>query len=50
MVINQICIPATCTCENRKYLAGIMDGLSIKCNEIKESYDEQTKIVSTNFN
>ena len=50
MVINQICISATCTCENRKYLASIMDGLSIKCNEIKESYDEQTKRVSTNFN
>lgn len=50
MVINQICIPATCTCENRKCLTSIMDGLSIKCNEIKQSYDEQTKIASTNFN
>ena len=37
--------PATCNCENGKYLANIMDDLAIACDEIIESYDEET-----NFN
>ena len=42
--------PATCNCENGKYLASIMDDLAITCNEIIESYDEETKNIPTNFN
>ena len=34
--------PATCSCKNGKYLASIMDDSSITCDEIKESYDEDT--------
>ena len=34
--------PATCNCENGKYLASIMDDSAIMCDEIKESYDEET--------
>ena len=37
--------PGTCNCENGKYLASIMDDSSIMCNEIIESYKEET-----NFN
>ena len=32
--------PATCSCENGKYLANIMDDSAITCAEIIESYDE----------
>ena len=31
---------AKCSCENGKYLASIMDGSVIMCNEIIESYNE----------
>ena len=41
--------PATCSCENRKYLASIMDNSAIMCDEIGESYDEETKTILTNF-
>ena len=34
--------PATCKCENRKYLASIMDDSAIMCDEIKESYNNET--------
>ena len=34
--------PATCGCENGKYLASIMDDSAITCDEIIESYDEET--------
>ena len=37
--------PATCNCENEKYLASILDNSAIKCDEIVESYNEET-----NFN
>ena len=37
--------PATCNCKNGKYLASIMDDSMITCDEIIESYDEET-----NFN
>ena len=33
-----------------KYLASIEDNSTIKCNEIIESYDEETKTISANFN
>ena len=39
---------AICSCENGKYLASIMDDSVIICEEIIESYDEETKTDSTN--
>ena len=36
---------ATCSCQNRKYLASIMDDSAIMCDEVIESYEEET-----NFN
>ena len=36
--------PSTCICENRKYLASVMDDSVITCNEIIE------ETVPTNFN
>ena len=42
--------PATCSCKNGKYLASIMDDSAITCDEIIESYDEETKTISTYFN
>ena len=38
----------TCSCENGKYLAIIIDNSVIMFDEIID--DEETKIVSTNFN
>ena len=37
--------PATCICENGKYLANIMDNSAILCDGVIESYNEDT-----NFN
>ena len=45
--------PATCNCENGKYLASIMDDSAIAYDEIVESYDEDAKAKlcdETNFN
>ena len=42
--------PATCNCENEKYLASIMDDSAIICDEVIKSYDEELKAISTNFN
>ena len=36
--------------ENGKYLASIMDDSAITCDEIMESYGEETETISTNFN
>ena len=41
--------PATCSCENGKYLASIIDDSAITCDEIIESYNEETKTIVTNF-
>ena len=41
--------PATCSCENGKYLASIMDDSTITCDEIIESYNEGTEPIPTNF-
>ena len=41
---------ATCSCKNRKYFASIMDHSAITCNKIIESYHEETKSISINFN
>ena len=40
----------TCSCENGKYLASIMDDSAITCDEIIGSYDEETKAILINFN
>ena len=37
--------PATCSCNNGKYLASVMDDSVIMCDEVIESYNEET-----NFN
>ena len=42
--------PATCNCENGKYLASIMDDSTIIFDEVRESYDEEIKTVPINFN
>ena len=42
--------PARFGCEHGKYLASIMEDSTITCNEIIESYDEETKTIPTNFN
>ena len=42
--------PSTCYCENGKYLAIIMDDLAIMCDEIIESYHNETKTIPTYFN
>ena len=42
--------PSTCSCENEKYLASIMEYLAITCDEVVESYNEETKTIPTNFN
>ena len=45
---------ATCSCQNVKYLASIMDDSAITCDEIIDdeatSNDEETKTFPTNFN
>ena len=41
--------PATCNCENGKYLASIVDDSAISDGVIK-SYDEEIKTIPTNFN
>ena len=35
--------PATCSCENRKYLASIIDDSAIICDEVIKSYNEEKK-------
>ena len=34
--------PATCSCQNGKYLVSIVDDLAIICDEVIESYNEET--------
>ena len=38
----------TCSCENGKYLASIMDNSAIMCDEVIESYDENAEAKSYN--
>ena len=40
----------TCNCKNWKYLASVMDDLTIICDEIIESYNEEIKAISLNLN
>ena len=42
--------PATCNCESGKHLESIMDDLTITCDEIIESYNEEIKTIPTNLN
>ena len=42
--------PVTCSCENEKYLASIMDDSAITCNEVIESQVEEAKTIPTYFN
>ena len=42
--------PATCNCENGKYLASIMDDSTIICDEVIKSYEEEIETISTSFN
>ena len=42
--------PATCSCENGKDLASIMDDSAITCDEIIESSGKETETIPTNFN
>ena len=46
---NYVWNPAACNCENEKYLASIMDDSKIICDEVIESFDEETKTIPTNF-
>ena len=39
--------PGTCSCENGRYLASIMDDRVMTCDKI---FEEETKTVTTNFN
>ena len=41
--VKKIWNPATCSSENGKYLANIIDDSVIMCDEIIESYNEETK-------
>ena len=53
---DNVCNPATGSCENRKYLASIMDDTAIIFDEVIDakkdvkSNEEETKTVPTNFN
>ena len=42
--------PARCNFENGKYLASIRDDSAITCDEIIESYEEESKTISKSFN
>ena len=42
--------PATCNCENGKHSASIADDSAIICDKVIESYEEEIKTISTNFN
>ena len=42
--------PSKCGYENAKYLASIMDDSATTCDEVIESYNEETKTIPTNFN
>ena len=41
--------PATCSCENGKYLASIMDDSAITYDETIMSFEKETRTISTNF-
>ena len=50
LCLDYVWNPATCNCENGKYLASIMDDSAIIYDEIEDPDDEKTKTLPTNFN
>ena len=40
--------PSTPNCKNGKHLASIMDDSAITCDEVIESYDNETRTIATN--
>ena len=42
--IDNVWNVATCNCENGKYLTSVMDDSAITCDEIIESYNEDTSL------
>ena len=40
----------TCSCENGKYLASIMNDSVIMCDKVREIYNKETRTIPTNFN
>ena len=42
--------PTTCSYQNRKYLASVMDDSVIQCDKFIEPQDEETKTVPASFN
>ena len=48
--IDYVWGPATCNCENGKYLASIMDDSVIIGDEVIKSYDKEVKTISKNYN
>ena len=42
--------PGTCSCENGKYVASIMDDSAITCDEVLKSFDREIKSLPTSFN
>ena len=45
---DYFCNPATCNCENWKYLASITDDSTIICDEVIKLFDEE--LFNENFN
>ena len=43
---DYILSPATCSCENGKYLASVIDNSMVTCDEVLE----ETKTIPTKFN
>ena len=42
--------PATCSCENGKYLASILDDSAVIYDEVIKLYDEEIQSIPTSFN
>ena len=41
---DYVCNPATCNCENGKYLLSVMDDSGITCDGVIKSYDEKINL------
>ena len=42
--------PSTCSCENGKYIASIIDDLEVTWDEVIESYYNEAKNIAANLN
>ena len=50
VIQKRLCLePATCNCENGKYLASIINDSVISCHKGIEPYNKKTKTIPTNF-